>query len=132
MSENSEHKVIRNAPAPVIAHGQDNPAPNITPAALAQRLNRYADELSEVGRAYSATLLRAAACAISELLKAKAQAANSTTVPDRKDEFEPQSSKQRSYNSDWNACRAAMLGTHTLPPVQCVDLPEAITSSQPQ
>ncbi|AOY69483.1 hypothetical protein QYG06_17890 [Xanthomonas euvesicatoria] len=129
MSENSQHQVIRNAPAPVIAHGQDNPAPNITPAALAQRLNRYADELSEVGRAYSATLLRAAACAISELLKAKAQAANSTAVPERRDELELQSSEQRSYNSGWNACRAAMLGSHTLPPVQCVDLPEAITAA---
>ncbi|QOX05566.1 MULTISPECIES: hypothetical protein [Xanthomonas] len=129
MSENSQHHVIRNAPAPVIAHGQDNPAPNITPAALAQRLNRYADELTEVGRAYSATLLRAAACAISELLKAKAQTANSTAVPERRDEFEPQSSDQRSYNSGWNACRAVMLGSPTLPPVQCVDLPEAITAA---
>ncbi|MEN9110927.1 MULTISPECIES: hypothetical protein [Xanthomonas] len=92
-------------------------------------MNRYADELSEVGRAYSATLLRAAACAISELLKAKAQAANSTAVPERRDEFELQSSEQRSYNSGWNACRAAMLGSHTLPPVQCVDLPEAITAA---
>ncbi|OOW60085.1 hypothetical protein Xant_10275 [Xanthomonas cissicola] len=74
-------------------------------------------------------MLRAAACAIFELLKAKAQAANSTTVPDRKDEFEPQSSNHRSYNSGWNACRAAMLGSPTLPPVQRVDLPEAITAA---
>lgn len=127
MSENREHEVIRTAPVSAIVDGPVNPAPNIAPAALAQRLSRYADELTEVGRAYSAALLRAAACTISELLKA--EPVNTTTVPDRKDECGPNLSNHLSYNSGWNACRAAMLASRSQPAVQRLDLPAAAAAA---